>query len=253
MLEQTRDTYEQIATLYIPNWRNTNKNELVRQAVANRETPSFDGYISAVMLKYWRSMMGYYHKNKLYITPEDAHAWLANAVMYAVDHHPWDSQDSSIYQDNNGPDKVINRVLASRRATFYQQLNRYNRKLNAGTVSLDALRSSCYPGHEIRYEDESTCEFDELIQSYFKVKDYFMAFFIDSILYEKYTVTTRSRPLVSHLKHLDESYCSGFAYRHGLDKNRVKRASTYIKRMDRQVIEEHISDACQELKKFLLD
>lgn len=253
MLEQTKKTYEEIASLHINNWRELNKNTLIREAVAHREDKLFEGYLSAAMLKYWDKMLSYYYKCRLVITPEDAHSWLVTALMYAIDNHPWDRPDSTIYQDKNGPDKVVNRVLESRRVTFYQQLNRFNRKINSVMLSLDTLTEDGVDTKTPVYEDEHRWEVDEIIQNYFNKKDYFTAFMIDSIVYEKHKLTFHSKKLATHLLTLDDFYCSCFAARHNIDKSKVVKASTYITRMTRYKVKSKIMSTKEELKRVLKD
>ena len=80
-----------------------------------------DAYIAAIMLRYWNKLDSYYYKCKLVITPEEVHTWLTIAVMYAINKKPWENPKMGIYNDETGPDKVINRIIESKRLTFYQQ------------------------------------------------------------------------------------------------------------------------------------
>jgi len=253
MLEEYKKIYEASADLYVPNWRNINKNILVKQAIECANTPSEDGYIGAIMLKYWEKMLKYYRWCKLVITPEDAHCWLTQAVMYAIEQHPWTREKSSIYDDPNGPDKVINRVLESKRVTFYQQLNRYNRKINSSTVSLNLLVDLYGDGLDgpITTSDETLVMIDELILNFFKSKEYFLAFLVDSIVYEGYELDNHSKKLVTHLRVMSDEYCDTFSIRHCLPLSRVVKASTYITRMTRFRIKNKLKSSVFELQKFL--
>lgn len=251
MLESTKESYTQCADLYVPNWKEMSKNQLVLEAIEHIKDNSYNGYISAIMLKYWNKMIAYYHKCKLVITPDDAHTWMVNAIMYAIDKHPWTNPKSSIYEDENGPDKVINRVLESRRATFYQQLNRYNRKINSALLSIESLSEEWADANTPYVEDESNLDLEGMVMECFKLKDYFYAFLLDAIIYEKYTLHKHSKRLVTHLQSLDDEYCDIFACRYGLEFDRVKRASSYITRMNRIDVNQRVLEAPNELGRRL--
>ena len=248
MLEDIKNSYMECATLLVPDWKSMSKNTLAFEAVDKRHSQYFDGYVSALMVKYWGKMVAYYHKAKLVATPEDVHTWLVNAIMYALDKHPWTNPKSSIYQDKNGPDKVINRVIESRRKTFYQQLNRYNRKINSNMLSLDALSECMLDTYTPMCEDEHDFIIDDLVTSAFAVKDYFFAFMVDAIVNERCSVGGRHKKLVTHLKNLS-SYCDIFASRYDLHIDKVKKSSTYITRMSRADIIRKINLTLHDMKR----
>ena len=139
MLDEYKKLYEEIATAGLPEWKTINKNELIKTASYLENGYLKDSYVAAIMLNYWNKIGKFYSKCKLVTSPEDIHTWLTISVLYALDRKPWESENSSIYNDPNGPDKVINRCMECRRITFYQQLNRYNRKINSAILSLDSL------------------------------------------------------------------------------------------------------------------
>jgi hypothetical protein len=249
LLEETKSTYEELANMYVPDWQTRNKNDLVRETIEHKNDLSYDGYISAIMLRYWGKMTSYYHKCKLVISPEDAHTWLVQAVLYAVNRHPWTRPDSSIYEDKNGPDKVINRVIESKRLTFYQQLNRYNRKINSLVMSIESLSEDWADTNTPMVEDEPMMELEDIVMECFLLKDYFYAFLLDAIIYENYTLHKHSKKLVTHLQSIDDTYCDIFAGRYGLDYNKVLRASSYVTRMSRVHMNERMLLAPRELKR----
>lgn len=251
MLEDTRESYFECANLLVPEWRELSKNQLAFDAIESKNDRHYDGYVAALMLKYWNKMIAYYHRCKLVATPEDAHGWLVTAVMYALDNHPWTNPSSSIYKDKNGPDKVINRVMESRRVTFYQQLNRYNRKINSSLISLESLSEDMADAYMPMSEDEHTFIIDDLVIKAFEVKDYFTAFFVDAIVSERYRVGGRHKKMVTHLKNL-ECHCETFASRYDLSLELVKKASTYITRLDRATIKKKIDTTLNEMKRKMV-
>jgi hypothetical protein len=249
MLEATRESYLGCANLLVPEWKNMSKNQLAFDALEHKNDRYYDGYVSALMLKYWGKMTAYYHRCKLVATPEDAHGWLVMAVMYALDNHPWTNPESSIHNDKNGPDKVINRVMESRRVTFYQQLNRYNRKINSALLSLESLSDDWADANTPMVDDEYNIDLEEIVMECFYLKDYFYAFLLDAIIYENYIIHKHYKKIVTHLQSIDDEYCEIFAGRYNLNLDRVKRASSYVTRMHRTEVNERMLMAPKELKK----
>ena len=186
------------------------------------------------MLRYWNKISTYCYKYKIGVTPEEIHDWLVSAVMYAINIKPWEDEKSNIYQDPTGPDKVINRCMESRRLTYYQQLNRYKRKINSGISSLDSLVDEYKDVFSPTSHDEYTFEYDELIKKYFNDKDYFMSFLIDAIMYaDVFCDGDFSKRKVSvHFRNLDDVYCDIFSWKYNLDFDEVKESSEEIKKLN---------------------
>lgn len=230
MLEQNKEIYQQTADSLIPDWRKQNKNDLIIQASNCTDSRLKDAYISAIMLRYWNKLDSYYYKCRLVTTPEDIHTWLVIAVMYAIDRKPWEDPAQAIYGDPNGPDKVINRIVESKRLTFYQQLNRYKRKINGGITSLDTLMDEYKDVFAPSYNEDFSVEYETLVVHYFNVKDYFMSFLIDAIMYEDVMDENglSKRKFSAHLRNIDDLYCEVFAERYNLPLDKVKQSVTYV-------------------------
>lgn len=229
MLEGTRNIYEKCADSLLPNWKDIDKNDLIREACKYPNGPKKDAYVSAIMLVYWNKIQQFYYKCKLVTTPEEIHTWLTIAVMYAIRRQPWNDPKSTIYNDPNGPDKVINRVMSSHRLTFYQQLNRYKRRINSVILSLDTLTDDFKDVFIPEVDDNYAFEHEELVLEFFNKKDYFMAFIIDAIYYEgvvKDTLDTKK--LLYHLNHLDDIFFSRFSQTYDIKLDIVKDAASYI-------------------------
>lgn len=248
MLEETKKIYEECANLYAENWKTLNKNDLIRIAIKHKNTTKYDSYISAIMLRYWAKMNVYCQRCKLVATPEDVHMWMTQAVLYAVTKHPWTNPNSSIFEDPNGPDKVINRVFESKRLTFYQQLNRYNRKINGGILSLDSLSEETLDTYTPSCEDEHTFIINDLIVRAFEEKDYFFSFLVDAIVTERLKVGGRHKQLVTHLKNL-ETHCDIFSGRYDIVLEKVERAATYITRMNRSTLIRKINYTLADMRR----
>lgn len=249
ILEQNKEIYEQTASQLV-GWRDKDKSELLIQA-GNASGKDRDKYFAAAILKYWNKLEKYYYKCKLVATPEDVHTWLINAILYALDHKAWEDPKSNIYQDPNGPDKVVNRAMESIRLTFYQQLNRHKRKVNSAILSLDTLIED--------YDDVFNPESPEPVESsiwnyivtdYFDKKDYFVAFMVDMVLYDDVVKDKLDEKRLNlYLRNIDNKYCVEFAHRYHYNVNDVIKASSYVTKLSSTVIRKKIEYTLLKLGK----
>ena len=159
---------------------------------------------------------------------EDIHEWLTTAILYAINKHPWDSPDASIYNDPNGPDKVVNRGMECVRLTFYQQLNRYNRKINSAILSLDSLTEDYKDAAAPTYLDDYIYEVHDIIIQYFEVEEHIMALMLNAILYENWDITEdNAKRAAIHLKKLDIEDAKQIASRYNLNCDKVIKSVKY--------------------------
>ena len=251
MLEETRQIYEECADSHLPNWKNIDKNDLIRKASTLSNSALKDAYVSAIMLNYWSKIYKYYHKCSMVTTPEDVHTWLTIAVMYAINRKPWEDPTQSIYGDVNGPDKVINRIIESKRLTFYQQLNRYNRKINSDTLSLDTLTDEYKDLFIPSTFDTYSFEICELVKTYFNKKDYFMAFMIDAIVNENVLgETLNKKRLASHFRHLDEDFVKRFSEMYEVSLEKVRDSLQYVNNISTYKFNNQVEYCLTLLKKY---
>ena len=138
MLEQEYKTLYNCASI-IPNWKTANKNDLANAYVDNENNERLkDAYFSALMLRYWGNIGKYYISSKdSGFSIQDCYSWLVEALTYSLKQRKWRDPSSSMYEDKNGPDKIINRCIFSRRQYYYYLSNTANRKANVHALSLD--------------------------------------------------------------------------------------------------------------------
>ena len=53
MLDENKLIYEEFANTYLPNWKEANKNDLIRKASVLPDGIEKDAHVAAIMLKYW--------------------------------------------------------------------------------------------------------------------------------------------------------------------------------------------------------
>ena len=239
MLDEYKQACKEAANA-INGWETLSKNDLCRELVRNRSDKQlFNGYFSALMYRYWNLIPKFYLQSSNVASPEDCYDWLVTAITYAIEHTRWDDPDSTVYNDPNGPDKVINRCMKSVRLTYYQYINRKKRKDNFCQLSLDELKENLNNAFDVEDEDTSDIDNDLIdlkgyIVSIFRKKDYFLAYLIDCIINEQVFEPTieggvefSSKRLAKYLRQIDEDYCHRFSATYDLNLDEVLKTLKY--------------------------
>ena len=252
MLDEVKQIYKQTADSLPIDWVKEDKNNLINLACEYRGTPLEDAYVAAVMLRYWSKISKYYSRCKLVATPEDIHEWLTIAVLYTLDKQPWKNPKLDIYNDVNGPDKVLNRAMESKRLTFYQQLNRYNRKINSDTLSLSALTTDYKDVFTPTYHDIYAVEVNDVVLKFFNKKEYMTAFILDTIFHEKIIIEENNiKKLCNHLRHIDTVSCKIFSHRYNIPLEIVENAASYILNLSPIKLKKRVEYSLIRLKNML--
>lgn len=245
MLEENKELYRMCAN-QIPGWETMGKNELCREYVKHRNDKQLENaYFSAIIYKYWNLISKYCFMSSNVATAQDCYDWLIDSLIGCLKEASWEKPNASIYNDPNGPDKVINRCMKCARLTYYQFINRKKRKDNFGLLSIEEMAESF--GATIS-EPEDTTTPDKLtdwaivdfIRDAFGKKDYFTAILIDCIINEEvFDVTTsfelgtqsefNVRKLARFISEIDDNYIIEFAHRYKLDVEDVKKGVSYFK------------------------
>lgn len=251
MLEDHKKLFEQRADRVVPGWRRANKNDLINKYIENEHTNKelADGYMSAIMCRYWGAISRYYATSHNSVTVETCYDWLVRSILYAIQRRPWLVEGSNLYGDPTGPDKTVNQVIKSTRLGFYQSSNTHKRKCNFGNTSLDAMVEEL--GEAAPLPEEDSCrdtpmsmDIQNFIQDAFKNKEYLLAFMVDGIInYEVfdheigsdgYTYSQFSpKRLARHVRSLSPNYCERFAQMYHLNEPDTEKAAESIKEISR--------------------
>jgi len=246
MLDEYKELYRQCADL-IDDWQKLSKNDLCREYVKNAGRPDIqDSYFAAIMYRYWNLIPKYYYMSQNVASPEDCYEWLEDSVYGCLKATSWDREDSSIYKDPNGPDKVINRCMKCARLTFYQFINRKKRKDNFGMLSLDELTELFGSTVEEPACSENVTDgitqwaLESYIRKLFSKKDYFVAVLIDvissqdvfdvSVNSETHVVTTKFnvKKVTKFIVNIDDTYINSFSKKYKIDIDTVKDGFSYF-------------------------
>ena len=244
MLDDLKKIYTQKADM-IPNWKKLSKNELCNLYIENENSFLADSFLAAIFCKYWNKINTLYHSSKPAATAEDCYEWMVESILYSLKNRKWLDPDNKLFDDPNGPDKVINRVIACRRITFFQQLLADKRRVSISTSSMDKLQEETNdyltPSEDNIKEHALSMDIISLIHNLFEKKEYFSAFFIDAVLNgdcftsddeNNINLKFDEKRCIKYLKNISPDYCSIFAEQYNLDKELVYSTLKYIQGFD---------------------
>lgn len=229
MLSEYYNIYRERANL-IPNWEELDKNDLCNLYIYEEDEVIKDCYMAAIICRYWTALNSSYQQSYMAADEEDVYDWYIGAIMYALNHHRWTDEKSKLYNDPNGPDKCINISIKSARLTYFQQNNRFNRKINHGTESLNHLQEelgdSLSPSTTDEWCDNSSY-YKWVKQEYDNYND-LNALVIDLILSSDVFTLGKNKAfdiqtLIKQIKSIDDRYYHYFANSYNYKFEDVKR------------------------------
>ena len=248
MLDDYKHLYEMSANI-IPNWKTLDKNELCRRCVKyENDAVLYNAYLSAILYKYWNLIPKFHSKCGGIATPEMVYDWLVDSVSYALKHRRWEHPDSSIYNDPNGPDKVINRKMKCTRLNLYQFTNRKKRKDEFGMLSLDELSDKVNDSNYMlvdRTNNVSIIYLDVVnhINYLFNSGEYFLSYLLDALLHEDVFELDNDgiskfseRRMIRFIKSLDTPYAEYFQHTYHVDPREIKESFRYLKSLDTKIL-----------------
>lgn len=246
MLDEYKEAFRRCADL-IDGWQDLSKNDLCRKYVENKDNPHLqNSYFAAIMYRYWHLIPKYYYMSSNVATEEDCYEWLEDSVYGCLKATSWDREDSSIYKDPNGPDKVINRCMKCARLTYYQFINRKKRKDNFGLLSLDEMTElfgttvSEPESSENVEQDIARWAIDDYIKTSFSNKDYFVAVMVDAICSQEVfdvvvnkdtgmTTKFNVKKLTKFMSNITDEYIFEFAKKYDLTVEAVEKGMSYFR------------------------
>ena len=263
MLNDVRLSYERCADLKVPGWRGMNKNELVNKCCDVKDNKElYDAYVSAIIARYWNLATKYYYQNSSSATPEECYGWLLDSIMCALQWQQWRNPKNAIYNDPNGPDKVINRCMVSARLMFYQASNCVKRKVNYQSYSSDKMQEelgdAAFPAVEDEDMEKVVDASDDLIMKAFQKGDYFSCAVIDNIAHKETYDTIKEdgkvftkfnpRKLARALRQCDDAYCDVFSKRYTVDVEEMREQVTKIKKFSSEKMYRWIDRSLNKLR-----
>lgn len=265
MLEREYKALYKCASAYIPDWKTLDKNDLANKYVDNENNERLkDAYFSALMLRYWGNIGKYYISSKNSgFSIEDCYHWLIEALMYALKKRKWKDPTSSMYLDKNGPDKIINRCIYSRRKYHYYLSNTSTRKANFCTLSVD--NEDCvnqdhnvYLTDESYYTDRLASDVATISYSLYRKNNWFESFLLSYLsLTDFYTYSKAQKrwvldksSLVRSIKNIsyDEFKLSLSRISEDLSEDKIKENYREFKTIKESKVKNVIDKALQNLR-----
>lgn len=287
MLEEIRASYIKTANT-IKGWRELDKNTLLNLYIDNEHDEFLkNGYFAAIVIKYWSAIGKYYSDSKNSVNIEECYDWLIHALMYALRNRKWRDPDSAISKDINGPDKIVNRCIASTRQIFYQASNTSKRRANYQADSIErqieafgdgaAVLSVCEDTVSNKYNGASA-----IVEQFILRKDYVSAIISDQIAFQdnfkqekekeeksflnelgenetqeyyKYSYLFDERKLVKSIKKLNMSYLIYFCSVYKLDQDMIASYMEKLKNSSSNVLYRLIRKCLYDIKndKLMVD
>ena len=241
MLEEYKQIVKSSADR-INGWEKLSKTDLFRKCVEHEDNDYlYNSYFAAIQYRYWSLIGKYYQMCDGLITPETCLDWVVDAITYALKHKRWLDEDSSIFNDPNGPDKVINRWMKCNRANLYQYTNRKKRKDSFGVRSLEDIvekvNDNTYDLEDKELSlDPANLDIQNYISTVFHKKEYFLAFMVDMIMTrnvfryseEQKAFNFDKKKLARQLCKFDDKYISYFSEQYNLDLEDVQKSVEYM-------------------------
>lgn len=264
MLDEYKELCRQAASI-IPNWTGMSKNDLCRAYVAHKGDEYLqNAYLSAILYRYWSLIGKYHYMSANCASPEECYGWLVDSVSCCVNLASWENPESSIYNDPNGPDKVINRCMKCARLTYYQFINRKKRKDDFGLLSIDEMKENfgttvSEPVDTEQELDVSKLVIQDHIVDEFKRKNYFLSFLIYFIIYENVFDTMLNsekhqlfefniRRLCKIMNSITDSQLIEFSRCMNLDLDAVRKAYSYVATIPSCNMKKKITQTLEQLK-----
>lgn len=229
MIQDTRSSYEQYANNVVPGWKQIDKNKLCNLYVENINNKTLSqGYLSAIICKYWPSLSGYINKCYLNISDEELYDAFIEAILYALNKHRWLDEDSSLYGDPNGPDKSINIKLKYMIWNQEFSYSRMKRLINGEFSSSIDDPDMIEPGKEC--QDYNDLEIHSLVCDKFKSDDYVSALILHYIMFGDVLDNglLNKKKLCKRLRNFDEVELHQIKNIYSLDEDVANNVYQYI-------------------------
>lgn len=252
MLDENKKLYEDLAS-NIPDYKTADRNDLVfRCAEEKFNSPKYNQLLAAVIFRYWRLINKFYQQSKDIANEYDCYEWLINSITYTLKHASWKNPESSVYKDPQAGDRMINQCMASQRLTFYQQHNRFNRKINYNLYSIDYLSENNMTVGDI--DDSDNIDFNiyinNLIQRLVDLNFYFEILILDGLLnlnLNKDNELDKSK-LKRFISNIDPAYCDLICREYMVETDAIYKILDNYKNLSYMTADKYLDKCLSNLK-----
>lgn len=256
MLKNSKEIYLNAAET-IPNHKQISQIDLAEKYLEGG--PKAEAYLAALVVRYWNIIEKQVYKDYGLYDEKEAYDWFINSLLYIIRDKPWQDEKSSVYNDPKAIEKMLNTCVKCDRANWFQASNRYKRKINHDTSSLEALSEEykdAYMPSSLTKDDTDSNSYKYLVIEYFNKQQYLMALVIDVIVHDvplSKCVDTRSLVLniKKSIKSLPEDYYKTFAENYDYPVEQVEKSFSYIYNMTDNKLKQSIENYVFRLRSVL--
>lgn len=248
ILPKEYESYRHNADL-IPNWKKTNKNQLLKLAYEHYNNEDFENYFSACMCKYWGYISFYSGRSKGLLSAYDCYDLLVDTLLYTIKKHKWTDETSSVYGQENAPNKIVNQVMSSQSLNKFKSMSTDKRQLNFffNCLTLDKMYEDYGETIELgvtdlKEEEHFTSKIvNEVISWFLKKNKLSQAICVDVLCFKdtysknadgEYILSKKK--LVNQLHNLDLDYQHNFLHKYKkISKNNINLVNSIETEIDK--------------------
>jgi hypothetical protein len=197
-----------------------------------------------------------HQKTKASFTDQECYDIFVDTLIETFERQDWRNPKKKIFNDPNGPDKIINKIYECRRVNEYVASNRQKRKLNYNVVHIDQLEEENLDCVIPSYSEEEQNDLSKVVKSYFDEKNYFPAFIIDLIMNstcyddnEEDKDDNEIKRMSRIFRSVDNEYFRHFSLTYDISVDRVKKAYSYFIPLNSKEVQKKISSTLYALSR----
>ena len=249
--------FEEYADAYLSDWRTKNKNELCNLYIQNEQNDRLkNAYLSAIICKYEPTIQRHYLKTSYYSSFEDCLDRVIYSITDALRRRRWLYEDSSIYNDPNGPDKAINRTLKTTSMNDELHCNRQKTIINNNLLSIESLQEE-YGDYFNKADSTNNDEYRFILKDYiqhkFEKKEYFICFLLYIIQFDNVfdNGEFNEKRAIKYIRSMDQEFFESFSELYEIDMRQVERGAQYFINLSTRVLKKKILWSLYQIKQDL--
>lgn len=218
-----------------------------------------DAYYSALIVRYWFKIYEYHKTSSwLGLDIEDYVFWLAEALDITFTYRRWRDPSHPLSKDPRGAVRVIDRTLETVRLRHFTYANKFVRKANYQTASIDEIDETiAEPAAYVDGLVDSTPLYspeEELIMDYVDKKKLLEAIIFDGIAHQDTMIKRGKKEYFSivkmraFLRGLDNDYFEYFENSYDVPKNLLIMMAQKIKTISSSSLTSKIEETLMDSK-----
>ena len=258
MLPEYIQIYEEQAKK-ISGWKKLSISDICFKYIENKSDENLsNSYISIILYRYLKKAYYEYNAQTIKVlSEEDFYDLILDVLHYVMEKKIWLDENSKLFGNKDAPEIAINMALKTAKINLYIYKQRDRRKLNQNILSLQELEEKSADGFFIPYNDKDISlrlYIENLVNKYFKKKEYEKAFILDSIVSNNVFIRKSDGynfslgKVRSSLHKLDNISCDIFSKEYNIDLIEVLKSKNYVVKVNDKKIDKITKNLLNELK-----